>query len=51
MQFDATQDWRPMLFVAPEAAIDFVKEQQQAQTAPPVEPSRAAAQAPPRRSQ
>ena len=31
MQFDRNQDWRPMLFVAPEPAIDFVKQQQQQQ--------------------
>lgn len=31
MQHDATQDWRPLLFVAPEDAIDFVKQQQLAQ--------------------
>mmetsp|Transcript_16448 Transcript_16448/g.42190 ORF Transcript_16448/g.42190 Transcript_16448/m.42190 type:complete len:339 (+) Transcript_16448:18-1034(+) len=29
MQFDAQQDWSPMLFVAPEPAIDFVKQQQE----------------------
>jgi len=50
MQFDPNQDWRPMLFVAPEAALDFVKEQQQiaaaqaAAAAQPVELSPADAQ-------
>ena len=33
MQFDRNQDWRPMLFVAPEPAIDFVKQQQQQEQA------------------
>lgn len=28
MQFDATQNWRPLLLVAPEDSIDFVKQQQ-----------------------
>jgi len=28
MLYEREQDWRPMLFVAPEPAIDFVKEQQ-----------------------
>ena len=30
MQFDTSQDWKPMLFVAPEPAIEFVKQQQEA---------------------
>jgi hypothetical protein len=31
MQFDTSQDWRSLLLVAPEASIDFVKQQQQQQ--------------------
>jgi hypothetical protein len=46
MQFDRNQDWRPMLFVAPEPAIDFVKQQQQQQQQQEQAAAAAAAAAP-----
>ena len=29
MQYDTTRDWRPTLLVAPEAGVEFVRQQQQ----------------------
>ena len=46
MSFDRNQDWRPMLFVAPEPAIDFVKQQQQQQQEQEQAAAAAAAAAP-----
>jgi len=50
MQFDRNQDWRPMLFVAPEPAIDFVKQQQQQQQQQQEQAAAAAAAAAPKLS-